>query len=77
MEPNPEMRAIAEGQFRGLPNFISVPRPAEATSLPEHAFHLITAAQAFHWFDPERFNNEAERLLKPSGEVVLHLEYES
>ena len=71
VEPNAEMRAIAEGQFRGLPNFISVPRPAEATSLPEHAFDLITAAQAFHWFDPERFNNEAERLLKPSGEVVL------
>lgn len=71
VEPNAEMRAVAEGQFSGLFNFISVPRPAEATSLPEHAFDLITAAQAFHWFDPERFNNEAERLLKPSGEVVL------
>ena len=71
VEPNPEMRAIAEDQFRALPNFIPVPRPAEATSLPEHAFDLITAAQAFHWFDPQRFNNEASRLLKPKGEAVL------
>ena len=71
VEPNPEMRAIAEDELRGLPNFISVPRPAEATSLHEHAFDLITAAQAFHWFGPQRFNNEAERLLKPGGEVAL------
>jgi GrpB-like predicted nucleotidyltransferase (UPF0157 family) len=71
VEPNPEMRAVAEEQFHALPNFISVPRPAEATSLPEHAFDLITAAQAFHWFDLERFNHEADRLLKPMGEAVL------
>ncbi len=71
VEPNPQMRAVAEDQFRHMPNFISIPRPAEATSLPEHAFDLITAAQAFHWFDPQRFNNEADRLLKPGGEVAL------
>lgn len=71
VEPNAEMRAFAEEHLQTRPNFISVPRPAEATSLPEHEFDLITAAQAFHWFDPRRFNNEAERLLKPQGEVVL------
>jgi GrpB-like predicted nucleotidyltransferase (UPF0157 family) len=59
VEPNPEMRAVAEEQFHALPNFISVPRPAEATSLPEHGFDL------------ERFNHEADRLLKPMGEAVL------
>jgi ubiquinone/menaquinone biosynthesis C-methylase UbiE len=67
VEPNSEMRTVAEDQFRSFPNFISVPRPAEATSLPEHTFDLITAAQAFHWFDSQRFNHEADRLLKPMG----------
>jgi GrpB-like predicted nucleotidyltransferase (UPF0157 family)/ubiquinone/menaquinone biosynthesis C-methylase UbiE len=71
VEPNSEMRAVAEDQFRSFPNFISVPRPAEATSLPEHTFDLITAAQAFHWFDSQRFNHEADRLLKPMGEAAL------
>jgi len=71
VEPNAEMRALAEEHLQAWPNFISVPRPAEATSLPEHDFDLITAAQAFHWFDPQRFNSEAERLLRPQGEAVL------
>ena len=36
---------------------------AENTGLPEHSFELITAAQAFHWFDEEKFRDECRRML--------------
>lgn len=71
VEPNREMRAIAEARLGAMPNFISVARAAEASSLPESYFDLITAAQAFHWFDRQRFSNEAARLLKPNAELAL------
>lgn len=44
---------------------------AENTGLPEHSFELITAAQAFHWFDAERFRDECRRMLKPDGRLAI------
>jgi SAM-dependent methyltransferase len=32
---------------------------------------LITAAQAFHWFDEEKFKKEAMRILRPGGKVAI------
>ena len=32
---------------------------------------FITVAQAFHWFDEEKFKQECLRILKPNGKVVL------
>ena len=32
---------------------------------------MITVAQAFHWFDMERFYKEAKRLLKPGGLLAI------
>ena len=32
---------------------------------------FLTAGQAFHWFDSEKARGEFQRLLKPSGWVVL------
>jgi SAM-dependent methyltransferase len=39
--------------------------------LPDSGVDLITAAQAFHWFDPEAARKEFARVLKPGGRVVL------
>jgi SAM-dependent methyltransferase len=71
VEPSAEMRARAEAQFADEPRFHSVAGSAEATTLPEAAVQLVTAAQAFHWFDAQRARAECLRVLKPDGEVVL------
>lgn len=41
--------------------------PAEHCSLRPHTVDLVTAAQGYHWFDQERFCQEALRVLKPDG----------
>lgn len=71
VEPNADMRAKAEEQLGENPNFISVIGTAEETTLPDHRLHLVTVAAAFHWFDPERFKLECERILLPGAPVVL------
>ncbi|ODS62579.1 MAG: hypothetical protein ABS41_09540 [Arenimonas sp. SCN 70-307] len=40
---------------------------AEHCTLRTHTVDLVTAAQCYHWFNQERFNNEALRVLKPGG----------
>jgi SAM-dependent methyltransferase len=71
VEPNPEMRAAGERLLAGCPNFTSVAGTAEATTLPEHSLDLITAGQAFHWFDRGKARAEFLRILKPGGRVAL------
>lgn len=44
---------------------------AEKTPFPDNSFDLITVAQAYHWFDFSAFENEAKRLLKPSGILAV------
>jgi SAM-dependent methyltransferase len=45
--------------------------PAEASGLPDASVDLVAAAQAFHWFDFDRFFAEVRRVLAPGGAVVL------
>ena len=45
--------------------------PAEASGLPDRSVDLVAAAQAFHWFDFDRFFAEARRVLAPGGAVVV------
>ena len=71
VEPNDAMRAAAEQQFAGNPRFVSVPATAEATTLPDASVDLLTAAQAFHWFDAAACRHEFARILKPKGTIAL------
>lgn len=71
VEPNEAMRRAAESILRGYPKFQSVNGSAEATTLPSASVNLITAGQAFHWFDPAAARNEFERILKTDGFVAL------
>lgn len=71
VEPNADMRAKAEELLGENPNFVSVVGTAEQTTLPDHSFHLVTAAAAFHWFDADRFKEECKRILLPGALVVL------
>ena len=71
VEPNAEMRAAAERILAAYPQFVSVSGSAEATALPEDLVDFVTAAQAFHWFEPKRARAEFTRVLKPGGWVAL------
>lgn len=41
--------------------------PAEATGLPDGSIDLAIAAQALHWFDPERLYPELRRIARPGA----------
>ena len=71
VEPNQEMRGAAERLLSGYSHFQSVAGTAEATTLPEKSVDLITAGQAFHWFDGGKTRQEFLRILKPQGWVAL------
>jgi SAM-dependent methyltransferase len=68
VEPNEEMRAAAEAMLGGATGFRSVAGAAEATTLPDASVDLVTAAQAFHWFDTERTRVELDRILRVRGD---------
>lgn len=71
VEPNPAMRAAAEGLLGAREGFTSVEGTAEATTLAPGSVSLVTAGQAFHWFDPLRARAEAVRILAPGGWAAL------
>jgi SAM-dependent methyltransferase len=71
IEPNAPMRAEAEVRLRGRAGFVSRDAAAEATGLAAASVDWVTAAQAFHWFDPERVRAEIRRILKPGGCCAL------
>lgn len=72
VEPNTAMRAAAEqalGQRRG---FRVIAGRAEATGLDAASIDLISAAQAFHWFDADAVRSEWRRILHPGGKVAVY-----
>lgn len=71
VEPNRDMREKAEEKLSRNRNFISVDGSASHMGLSDHSVDLITAAQAFHWFEQEAFRRECHRVLKPDGKVVI------
>lgn len=71
VEPDPAMRAAAEEDLAGAPGWTSVAGRAEATTLAAASVDLVTAAQAFHWFDVEATRAEWRRILRPGGWVAL------
>lgn len=71
VEPNQPMRAAAEASLGDNPLFTSVDGKAEQTGLADASQDLITAAQAFHWFDRHAARDEFRRILKPGGQVAL------
>jgi len=71
VEPNREMRQVADAKFGGNPNFHSIDATAEHTTLAEHRIDFVTVAQAFHWFAQALTRLEFKRILTLEGFVVL------
>jgi SAM-dependent methyltransferase len=71
VEPNPDMRAAGDECLAEYGNFSSVDGSSEATTLARLSVDFITAAQAFHWFEPQAARREFARILKPGGWVVV------
>lgn len=71
VEPNADMRKIAEMRNKEVTNFISINSNAENTTLETHSVNYITAAQSFHWFNQLYFKRECQRILKTNGKVIL------
>lgn len=71
IEPNIEMRRAGEDFLNTYSKFISKEGSAESTGLSELSVDIITAGQAFHWFNLEQSRKEFLRILKPKGWVIL------
>lgn len=71
VEPNEAMRTAAEQLLQSYSRFKSIGGSAEATTLSPVSVDLVTACQAFHWFDRERARAEFVRILKPNAFVAL------
>jgi SAM-dependent methyltransferase len=71
VEPNAEMRAAGDEFLAEYRHFSSVNGSSEATSLADASMDFISAAQAFHWFEPQSTRREFARILKPGGWVVV------
>ena len=71
VEPNADMRNVAEEKLSGYDRFVSVSGTADNTGLPDCSVDLVTAAQAFHWFDAVTFAAECRRILKDDGYAAI------
>ncbi len=71
VEPNAAMRGAAEEFLAGFQNFTPIDGTSDETTLETGSVDMVVAAQAFHWFDPEKTRTEFHRILKPAGHIVL------
>ena len=71
IEPNDAMRAACDTAFAEHPRYSSVAAKAEKTKLRRSSVDLVTAAQAFHWFEVAAVRLEFQRILEPDGCVTL------
>lgn len=68
VEPSAAMRSAFAERVPGVPVVAGV---AESIPLLTATCDVLTAAQAFHWFDPGRSLAEIVRVLRPGGTVAL------
>ncbi len=71
LEPNGAMRTAAEAALPASPRLTWIAATAEATTLDDASVDLVSAAQAFHWFDMAAVKREWARILRPGGLAVV------
>ncbi len=67
---DPSSQMLAEAK-RAAPGARRVVATAEEIPLPSACVDVVVAAQAFHWFDPEKALPEIARVLRPAGALAL------
>jgi SAM-dependent methyltransferase len=70
IEPNEAMRQ-ASITYVNHPRYEAIAGDDTNTGLAENSVDLIISAQAFHWFDSQKFKKECARILKPLGHVAI------
>jgi ubiquinone/menaquinone biosynthesis C-methylase UbiE len=70
VEPNDNMRKMANLSLNIFKNFISINGSAENTTLQSSIIDFVVG-QAFHWFDTQKALNEFRRVLKKNGVLIL------
>jgi len=68
IEPLPEMLELLPA---AAPGAFAVLGSAEIIPLPDASADVVTAAQAFHWFDLPEALPEIARVLRPDGRLAL------
>jgi SAM-dependent methyltransferase len=68
VEPAVGMRRRLEAEVPGVPVLDGT---AEDIPLPDASVAVVTAGQAFHWFDTHRALGEIARVLRPAGWLAL------
>jgi len=71
IEPNKEMREIAENKFLNEKKCHVINGSAEKTTLNDNSMDLIIVAQAFHWFEIESFRKEFQRISKRNKAILV------
>jgi len=71
VEPEAEMRSVAEADLGDHANFHSVDAVAEATGLLAASLRLIVVGRALHWFTAESARREFNRILQPDGWLAV------
>ncbi len=71
VEPNEDMQNTARKLLSEYTGFVPVCGTDANTSLYGNSVDLVTAAQAFHWFDVKGFKSECNRILKTNGIVAI------
>lgn len=71
VEPNEDMRGVAESELGKYNNFHSVQGNDENIMLESDFADYITTAQAFHWFNVKKFKQECSRIIKKGGKIFL------
>ena len=71
IEPDDNMRHIAEKTLSSNKYFHSIAAKAENTGLADGSVSLVTCASSFHWFNHMAFRSECLRILQPKGKVCI------
>lgn len=76
LEPSEEMAAIARRNYAGRDNVTIEAIGFEDWPLEPESFDLVTAAQAWHWVDPDVGPKKAHAALRPGGGIAVFWNWE-
>ncbi|PWA01667.1 hypothetical protein BB558_002218 [Smittium angustum] len=70
---SPKMLEVASQSNTSDSNVEYMVCPGEDMSeIPDHSVDVVASATGAHWFDSEKFANEARRILKPNGTLAIY-----